>query len=75
LSGEDSRRGGRLEELHQAGLIRRYAHGDLRALGEACEQALAATPAERQRVYDHFNRHETIGAVVAQELLATVARG
>lgn len=67
---EDSRSGGRLENLYRAGVIRRYAHGDLKSLGEACEQALAATTEERQRIYDHFNRHETIGAVVAQELRA-----
>jgi hypothetical protein len=65
---EDSRAGGRLEELHRAGLIWRYPHGDLPALKQACERALAATPAERRRIYDHFNQHETVGAVVAQAL-------
>ena len=67
---EDSRAGGRLEELHRAGLILRYPHGDLKALGEACEQALAAGPELRRRIYEHFNRHEVIGAVVAAELMA-----
>jgi hypothetical protein len=62
---ENSRRGGRLEELHREGLIRRYTHGDLKALAEACEGALAATESERRRIYEHFNRHETVGAVVA----------
>lgn len=62
---EDSRAGGRLEELQRAGLIRRYAHGDPASLAEACEAALEATPAERRRIYDHFNREETVGAVVA----------
>ncbi len=65
---EDSRNGGRLEELHRAGLIVRYPHGDLKALGEACERALAAGPDLRRQIYDHFNRHETIGAVVASVL-------
>ena len=65
---EDSSAGGRLEDLHRAGLILRYRHGDLRALGEACEQALAAGPDLRRRIYDHFNRHETISAVVTAAL-------
>ena len=65
---EDSRAGGRLEDLHQAGLIRRYPHGDLKALGERCEQALECGAEPRRRIYDHFNRHETIGAVVAAAL-------
>lgn len=61
---EDSRTGGRLEDLHRAGLIVRYPHGDLPALAAACERALALTPGERRRIYDHFNAHETVGAVV-----------
>ena len=65
---EDSRSGGRLEELKQAGLICRYSHGDLKALGEACEKALAIDIERRRSIYDHFNRHETIGAVVAAAL-------
>lgn len=68
---EDSRAGGRLEDLHAAGLIVRYPHGDLKALAEACERALAMTVAERRRIYDHFNRHETVGTVVAEALAAT----
>ena len=70
---EDSRGGGRLEELHRADLIVRYPHADLKALGEACEQALAADTAHRRRIYGHFNRHEVIGAVVATELSAVGA--
>ncbi len=65
---EDSREGGRLEELAQAGLIVRYARGDLRALTEACEQALAMPDAGRRRIYEHFNRHETVGTVVADAI-------
>ncbi len=68
---EDSRLGGRLEALHQAGLIVRYPHADLKALGEACEQALAADLGWRRRIYEHFNRNETIGTVVAAALSAT----
>lgn len=68
---EDSCAGGRLEELHQAGLILRYPHADLKALGEACERALAAPLELRQSIYQHFNRHETVGAVVARELEAS----
>jgi hypothetical protein len=62
---EDSAQGGRLEALHAAGLIQRYPHGDLPALATQCEAALAAGPDLRRRIYEHFNRHETIGAVVA----------
>jgi hypothetical protein len=61
---EDSVRGGRLDSLAEAGLIVRYPHGDLTALAEACARALAATPEQRRRIYDHFNQHETVGAVV-----------
>ncbi len=70
---EDSRTGDRLTGLANAGLIIRYPHGDLMALGEACERALALSEAERQRIYRHFNTHETIGAVVAGALAAAMA--
>jgi hypothetical protein len=73
--GEDSKRGARLDELHAAGLILRYAHGDLKALAEACEQALAMPNEERRRIYDHFNRHETIGAVVTEAIGAARQAG
>jgi hypothetical protein len=65
---EDSRWGGRLEALHQAGLILRYPHADLPALAACCEQALAAGPELRRRTHEHFNRHETIGAVVTEAI-------
>jgi hypothetical protein len=67
---EDSKLGGRLEELHQADLIVRYPHADLAMLGEACERALAMTNEERRKIYEHFNRHETIGVVVAEAIHA-----
>lgn len=67
---EDSRTGGRLESLHREGLIVRYPHGNLAALAEACERALATPLAERRRLYDYFNRHETVGAVVAEAIAA-----
>ncbi|MBL9202292.1 MAG: hypothetical protein JNL39_17405 [Opitutaceae bacterium] len=70
---EDSKFGGRLEELHAAGLIVRYAHADLDALAAACERALAATNAERRRIFGHFNARETVGAVVAEALAASPA--
>jgi hypothetical protein len=65
---EDSKEGGRLESLASAGLIRRYAHGDLDDLAEQCERALAATNDERRRIYEHFNRSETVGAVVGEAI-------
>lgn len=67
---EDSRFGGRLEELAAAGLIVRYPHGDLEGLAAACERALALSAAERRRIYHHFNEHETVGAVVANAIAA-----
>ena len=63
---EDSVAGGRLETLHQAGLIVRYPHADLNALAEGAERALALSRVERRRIYDHFNRFETVGTVVAE---------
>lgn len=68
---EDSREGGRLEELAREGLILRYAHGDLNGLTAACERALALTASERRRIYEHFNRHETVGTVVAEAIART----
>ena len=62
---EDSQAGGRLEKLARADRIVRYAHGDLPALAGACEQALAMDSAARRRIYEHFNREETVGTVVA----------
>jgi hypothetical protein len=67
---EDSVPGGRLEGLHREKLILRYPHGDLAALLETCERALGTPPAERRRIYDYFNAHETVGAVVLSELRA-----
>jgi hypothetical protein len=65
---EDSQAGGRLEELAANGLILRYPHGDPKALAEACERALAMPTDERRRIYEHFNRYETVGTVVAEAL-------
>jgi hypothetical protein len=68
---EDSAAGGRLEELHRDRLIVRYPRGDLKALGAACDRALAATVTERRRIYDHFNRQETVGSVVGSAIDAS----
>lgn len=70
---EDSATGGRLEELHRQQLIVRYPHGDLNALAKACERALETPATERRRIYDYYNRHETVGTVVA-ELLSEANR-
>jgi hypothetical protein len=67
---EDSREGGRLEELHRERMIWRYPHGDLKALAAACEQALASGTGDRRRVYEHFNRYETVGTVVGDAIHA-----
>lgn len=70
---EDSQAGGRLEALHRAGLIVRYPHGDLAALGAACERALAMNADERRRIHEHFNRNETVGTVLAEAIAAAKA--
>jgi hypothetical protein len=69
---EDSQTGGRLEELHRDGLIARYDHADLESLGAACDRAFAMSPAQRRRIYDHFNSRETVGTVVADALSLAV---
>jgi len=65
---EDSKIGGRLQELHNAKLILRYPHDDLKTLAEQCERALAMPNDERRRIYEHFNRHETVGTVVSNAI-------
>lgn len=69
---EDSKTGGRLQKLTDEGLVVRYPHGDLETLESACERALGFSAAERRRVYDHFNREETVGSVLAAEIAAAV---
>jgi hypothetical protein len=65
---EDSAAGGRLEELASAGLVIRYGRGDLAGLRRACEEALACSLERRRQIYDYFNRHETVGAVLGAAL-------
>ena len=67
---ENSASGGRLDELTREKLLVRYSHGDLSALIAACEHALVASVADRRRIYDHFNRHETVGTVVAAAIFS-----
>ncbi len=66
---EDSRSGGRLQELHEAKLILRYPHGDLAALAEQCERALETPNLERRKIYHHFNQNENVGSVVANAII------
>jgi hypothetical protein len=40
----------------------------LPSLEAACERALALSNIERRRIYDHFNRHATVGTVMADAL-------
>lgn len=67
---ENSRAGNRLEALYRDRLIVRYGHGDLDGLAGACERALALSNDERRRIYEYFNRHETVGTVVAEAIAA-----
>jgi len=63
---EDSRWGGRLESLHQLGVIIRYRHDDVPSMIEACERALAADLDTRRRIYECFNREGTVGPIAAR---------
>ena len=54
-------------------LIWRYDHADLDSLADTCDRALEVSAEERRQVYDHFNREETVGAVVAAALHAAGA--
>jgi len=67
---EDSASGGRLQALHESNLLLRYAHGDFSQLAEQCERALTMSRTERHQIYEHFNRHETVGTVVADAIAA-----
>ncbi len=70
---ENSKTGDRLEALHRGGLILRYEQADLASLGAACERALTMSTEERRRIYDYFNRHETVGTVVAESIASFAA--
>lgn len=65
---ENSKTGDRLQELHERSLILRYGHGGLEELATQCERALAMSTDERRRIFDHFNRHETVGTVAAEAI-------
>lgn len=67
---ENSKQGGRLDDLATRELLCRYEHADLKTLVEACEKALAATTEQRKRIYDHYNSQETVGKVVADAIAA-----
>jgi hypothetical protein len=67
---EDSSAGGRLADLGASGLLVGYPHGDLDGLAAACEAALAAGDDQRRRIYEHYNRAETVGRVVADAIAA-----
>lgn len=67
---EDSKWGGRLQDLHEKGVIFRYPHGDTAAMIEACERALSAGVDARRRIYDYFNREGTVGPIVARLIAA-----
>ncbi len=72
---EDAATGGRLPELAAGRYMEHYPHGDLAELAAACRRALAWTVAERRRMYDYYNRHETVGTVVAEAIAAAAPVG
>jgi hypothetical protein len=63
---EDSKWGGRLEKLFEAGVLFRYAHNDIPSMIEACERALAVDTETRRRIYQYYNLEGTVGPVVAR---------
>lgn len=67
---ENSRNGDRLQSLAEQKMIRRYSHGSLTELRSACEAALDTSTFDRRKIYDHFNRLETIGPVLGAALSA-----
>ena len=69
---ENSAQGGRLDALQAEGLLLRYEHADLVSLLQACEEALSASTARRRRIYEHYNRRETVGQVLAELIAAYV---
>jgi len=71
---ENSKAGNRLDSLAAQNLIVRYEHGDLEGLAAACERALEMPNDDRHRIYEHFNRSETIGTVVADGLARFYSR-
>lgn len=66
---EDSELGGRLQDLCDQKLVIRYKHADADSLVAACEAALAVPTPDRKKIYDHFNKHETIGPIAAQAII------
>ena len=67
---ENSQTGDRLNSLAEQQLIRRYSHGNLPELKAVCEAALNTSVNERRRIYEHFNRNETVGMVMTAALSA-----
>jgi len=65
---ENSALGNRLDDLARNTLLLRYDHGDLNSLKSCCDRALAVNTEDRRRIYDHYNRFETVGAIVAEAL-------
>ncbi len=71
---ENSKTGHRLDALAAEHLIVRYEHGNLADLAVACERALATPTDERRRIYEHFNRQELVGVVLADAIAGCLAR-
>jgi hypothetical protein len=63
---EDSKWGGRLEKLVEAGVLFRYAHDDVASMIDACERALTVDTETRRRIYQYFNLEGTVGPIVAR---------
>ncbi len=71
---ENSKRGGRLEELAAAGRILRYPHGDVDEMIACCERALTVDLDSRREIYEYFNTQGVVGPIAAGEIAAASGR-
>jgi len=66
---ENSVHGDRLNELHERGLLVRYANNNLSDLIEACDSALNTDDQKRRLIYECYNSEFTIGKILCEALL------
>ncbi len=71
---ENSKWGGRLDELADAGRILRYSHGDVEEMIGCCERALTVDLDSRREIYEYFNTHGVVGPIAAGEIAAVSGR-
>ncbi len=65
---EDSKWGGRLDDLASAGRILRYPHGNVDKMIGCCERALTLDLDSRREIYEYFNTYGVVGPIAAGEI-------